>query len=62
MPWKTGASFAKKHNKKLTGESATTAKNQAEAMIARGVPEGEAIATANKTGDRMQARRKRWYG
>jgi hypothetical protein len=62
MPWKTGAAFAAKHNKKLKGAAATTAKKQAEAMIARGVPVGEAIATANKTGDRIAARRERWYG
>lgn len=29
---------------------------QATAMINRGVPEGEAIATANKTGNRLQHR------
>ncbi len=52
MPWRSGADFASRHNKKLHGEAATVAKNQAEAMIAKGVPEGVAIATANKTGDR----------
>lgn len=62
MPWKTGAAFAARHNKKLKGAAATKAKAQAEAMIKAGVPEGEAIATANKTGDRLQARRQRWYG
>lgn len=60
MPWKTGADFAARHNKKLKGAAATKAKEQAEAMIARGVPEGEAIATANRTGDRMLSREKRY--
>lgn len=62
MPWKSAAAYASRHNKKLKGEAASTAKKQAEAMIAKGVPEGEAIATANKTGNRIQARRQRWYG
>lgn len=62
MPWKTGAEFAERHNKKLKGVAATKARDQAQAMIARGVPEGEAIATANKTGDRMQSRGDKWYG
>ena len=53
MPWKSGAEFAKKHNRKLKGNAATTAKNQAEAMMKRGVSERIAMATANKTGNRM---------
>jgi hypothetical protein len=57
MPWKSGAAFAQRHNKKLSGAAATKAKDQAEAMMRRGVPEGVAIATANKTGDRMMRRR-----
>jgi uncharacterized protein YdaT len=56
MVWKTGADFAQAHNKKLTGAAAGKAKDQANAMIREGVPEGEAIATANKTGNRMQRR------
>lgn len=47
MPW-TGPEFAAKHNKKLKGEAANRAAAMATAMINRGVPEGEAIATANK--------------
>lgn len=47
MPW-SGPQFAAKHNKKLKGAAATHAAAQATAMIAHGVPEGEAIATANK--------------
>lgn len=63
MPWKTGADFASRHNKKLKGKAATTAKKQAEAMIRSGVDEGIAIATANKTGNRMQAKSRgaKWY-
>jgi uncharacterized protein YdaT len=47
MPW-TGKSFSEKHNHKLHGEKAEKAARQATAMVEAGVPEGEAIATANK--------------
>ena len=47
MPW-TGPEFARKHNKKLKGRAADKAAAQATAMVRAGVPEGEAIATANK--------------
>lgn len=47
MPW-TAEQYREKHNKKLTLKQAGRAAAQAEAMIAHGVPEGEAIATANK--------------
>ena len=47
MPW-TGKSFRAKHNKKLTTSQANKAAKQATAMVNAGVPEGEAIATANK--------------
>ena len=47
MPW-TGSQFRKKHNHSLTPDEAERAAAQANAMLARGVPEGEAIATANK--------------
>lgn len=57
MPW-TGKEFAKKHNHKLHGEAAKKAGAQASAMVREGVPENIAIATANKTGDRMMKRRK----
>ncbi len=46
MPW-TPQSFAAKHNKKLKGARATKAARMANAMLRAGVPEGEAIATAN---------------
>lgn len=57
MPWSSGQAYAAKHNKKLRGQPATTARNQAEALIAKGVPEGRAIAAANKTGNRLMAKR-----
>jgi uncharacterized protein YdaT len=47
MPW-TGKSFAASHNHSLTGKAADKAARIATAMVKRGVPEGEAIATANK--------------
>ena len=47
MPF-TAESFRKKHNKKLSLGAARHAAEQATAMIAHGVPEGEAIAVANK--------------
>lgn len=47
MPW-TGKQFAAKHNHKLSGSGANRAAKIATAMVDRGVPEGEAIATANK--------------
>jgi uncharacterized protein YdaT len=58
MPW--GAKdFADKHNKKLKGKAASKAAEQATAMVKAGVPEGIAIATANKTGDRIQAKKRK---
>jgi hypothetical protein len=62
MPWKSGKDFAARHNKKLKGAAATKAASQANAMLRSGVPEGIAIATANKTGNKMQSRGDRWYG
>lgn len=47
MPW-TPEEYRKKHNKKLTTAQAGKAAKQAAAMMRAGVPEGEAIATANK--------------
>jgi uncharacterized protein YdaT len=51
MPW-SGKSFASKHNKKLSSTAAKGAAKQANAMLRAGVPEGEAIATANKRADK----------
>lgn len=47
MPW-TATSFAKKHNHKMHGAVASKAAAMATAMVRSGVPEGTAIATANK--------------
>lgn len=47
MPW-TADSFREKHNKKLSKSDAAKAAKIANAMLERGVPEDEAIATANK--------------
>jgi uncharacterized protein YdaT len=47
MPW-TAKSFSSKHNHKLHGAKAAKAAKQATAMVKAGVPEGIAIATANK--------------
>jgi len=46
MPW-TPQSFRQKHNKKLSPEQAAHAARIANAMLKRGVGEGESIATAN---------------
>jgi len=59
MPW-TGKSFATRHNKKLSGEVATKAAAQANAMLKAGVPEGIAIATASKHANK--SRSEKWYG
>ena len=55
MPWSPD-SFARKHNHKLKGEAAKTAAATANAMIAKGQPEGVAIATANKQGNQKMAK------
>lgn len=49
MPW-DAKSFASRHNKKLlkSPTKAQSAAKQANAMLKAGVPEGVAIATANK--------------
>lgn len=61
MPWRSPSDFAARHNKKLRGAAAGKARDQATAMIRRGVPEGMAIATANRTGNRMMARQRAMY-
>jgi len=58
MPW-DAKSFASKHNKKLTGNAAASAAKQASAMVRDGVPERIAIATANKRGDKLEAKQHR---
>jgi uncharacterized protein YdaT len=57
MPWDPH-SFSK-HNKKLRGPALSKAAAQATAMVKSGVPEGIAIATANKTGNRMMKKSRR---
>jgi len=60
MPW-TGKQFASRHNKALKGVAADKAARQANAVLASGVPEGEAIAIANKgAAKRKRSRSLRW--
>lgn len=59
MPW-SGKTFKSRHNKSLTTSQASKAAAQANAMLKAGVPEGEAIATANKHADK--SRSEKWYG
>lgn len=47
MPW-TPKDFKSRHNKKLSPAQAKKAAAQANAILKSGVPEGEAIAIANK--------------
>lgn len=55
MPW-SAKTFAAKHNHKLKGEAASKAAAQATALVKKGMPEGEAIAIANKTGNRIRSK------
>lgn len=57
MPYATGREFARKHNHKLKGKAASKAKNVFNAMVAKGVPESEAFATANARGEGKPMRR-----
>lgn len=52
MPW-TASTFKSRHNHKLSRSQAASAAKQANAMLKAGVPEGEAIATANKRVGRL---------
>lgn len=56
MPW-SGTEFAQRHNRKLKGEAASDAAKQANALLGEGLPEGEAIAIANKNADRRADKR-----
>jgi uncharacterized protein YdaT len=58
MPW-TPAEFKAKHNKKLSPAAAKKAAAQANALLKRGLPEGEAIAIANKRFGAMAGKRKK---
>jgi uncharacterized protein YdaT len=51
MPW-DAKSYKSKHNHKLSSSQAGKAAKQANAMLRAGVPEGEAIAVANKRAER----------
>lgn len=55
MPW-TGKSFAAKHNHSLGPAEAKGAGRQATAMVNAGVPDGIAIATANKRVNKLRKR------
>ncbi len=55
MPW-DAASFKSKHNHSLNPGEAKKAASQATAMLGSGVPEGTAIATANKHINKMRKR------
>jgi uncharacterized protein YdaT len=55
MPW-SAKTFASRHNKKLHGEAASKAASMANAMLRSGVPEGVAIATANKHANAMRGK------
>jgi len=57
MPW-TAKTFKSRHNHKLSKGQAASAAAQANAMLKRGVPEGEAIATANKRFMSKKAKKK----
>lgn len=56
MPW-TARSFADKHNHNLKGAVAKKAAAQATAMVKAGVPEGIAIATANKHANKSRTQK-----
>jgi uncharacterized protein YdaT len=60
MPW-TGKTFAERHNHKLKGGAAKKAAAQANAMLKAGVPEGIAIATANKQASKRKSGAKTLY-
>lgn len=57
MPW-NGKEFKSKHNHKLSLDRATKAAAQATAMLKAGVPEGEAIAVANKNAKKKTTKEK----
>lgn len=58
MPF-TAQSFRTRHNKKLGLGASRHAAAQANAMIANGVPEGEAIAVANRYAGKGYGARKK---
>lgn len=58
MPW-TPDQFKARHNHKLSNPAAKKAAAQANAMLKAGVPEGEAIAVANKRASQYHGSGKR---
>ena len=56
MPW-TPKQFKTRHNKRLSPAGAKKASAQANAMLRSGVPEGIAIATANKHAAKLKLKR-----
>jgi len=58
VPW-SPKTFGARHNHKLKGPALKKAEEMATAMVREGVPEGIAIATANKRGDRMMRKKHR---
>ncbi len=55
MPW-SAKSFAARHNHSLKGKAAAKAASQANALLREGVPEGEAIAIANKHAGKLKGK------
>jgi len=55
MPW-TGAQFRARHNRGLSPAQARKGARVANAMLARGLPEGEAIATGNARAEQKAPR------
>lgn len=55
MPW-TGQEFGSRHNHAASPAQAASGARQANAMLRSGVPEGIAIATANKRIAKMRKR------
>lgn len=55
MPW-DGPEFASRHNRSLDKGEAKSAARQASAMVKAGVPDGIAIATANKRINKLRKR------
>jgi len=56
MPWPSGKAFASRHNKKLSGQAATTAAKVGNALLSKGYAEGKAIRIANSIGDKQLAK------
>ena len=53
MPWK-GPEFASRHNKKLSGSSASKAAGAANAVLKKTGDEGKAVRIGNYVGDKAK--------